>query len=130
MPRGGRRPGAGAPKGNLNGLRHGRNSDQVKRLVDALVRIPEARDILLAQRRSELRQQKRARRTAAALLARILTGKPASPQTLDLLQDNRKMFAALIRHLISEAEHFKKSNQTPYLPPEDNQNGDDGQNVA
>jgi hypothetical protein len=31
MPRGGRRPGAGAPRGNLNAYKHGRNSTQHNR---------------------------------------------------------------------------------------------------
>jgi hypothetical protein len=42
MPRGGRRPGAGAPKGNLNAFKHGRSSKQFQRLLDLAAGDPEA----------------------------------------------------------------------------------------
>ncbi len=51
MPRGGRRPGAGAPKGNMNGLRSGRYSKQLKRLIIVLMAVPELRQVLLHLRR-------------------------------------------------------------------------------
>ncbi|HEY4685588.1 MAG TPA: hypothetical protein VII57_06025 [Dehalococcoidia bacterium] len=38
MPRGGRRPGAGAPADNLNALRHGRRSRQLRGLFVAATR--------------------------------------------------------------------------------------------
>ena len=34
MPRGGRRPGAGAPRGNINALRTGAHSKQISELLD------------------------------------------------------------------------------------------------
>lgn len=34
--RGGKRPGAGAPKGNINRMVHGRRSKLLKRIVDML----------------------------------------------------------------------------------------------
>ena len=36
MPRGGSRPGAGARKGNINALKHGRYSRKVDELLDAV----------------------------------------------------------------------------------------------
>ncbi len=47
MPHGGRRPGAGAPKGNLNGLKHGRNSRRFQELANALAEPPEAATLFL-----------------------------------------------------------------------------------
>ena len=38
MPRGGPRPGAGAPADNLNALKHGRRSEQLRQLFVALSR--------------------------------------------------------------------------------------------
>jgi len=61
MPRGGKRPGAGAPKGNLNALKHGLRSQQVRALSLALAQIPLFRRYL--QRLARRRQQN----TAAAL---------------------------------------------------------------
>jgi hypothetical protein len=40
MPRGGRRPGAGAPRGNLNHLVDGRRSRQLRQLFIAAARSP------------------------------------------------------------------------------------------
>ena len=47
MPRGGRRPGAGAPIGNTNVLKHGKHSRRVRAVVAALMADPEARSVLL-----------------------------------------------------------------------------------
>ena len=44
--RGGRRPGAGAPRGNLNALRSGRYSRQIKALQIALRTMPLTADVL------------------------------------------------------------------------------------
>ena len=45
--RGGRRPGAGAPRGNTNPLKNGRHSVRVKAVIDALLADPETREVLL-----------------------------------------------------------------------------------
>ena len=57
-PRGGRRPGAGAPKGNLNALRTGTRSKQLKAVVLALLIVPQTRHVLLHF--SRLEQNRRA----------------------------------------------------------------------
>jgi hypothetical protein len=57
MPRGGKRPGAGAPKGNLNALRTGARSKQVKTVMLALLIVPETRRVLLHFRRMEERRR-------------------------------------------------------------------------
>ena len=44
--RGGIRPGAGAPKGNLNRLVHGRKSKQVRTAIEKLTSDPELRPLL------------------------------------------------------------------------------------
>ncbi len=51
MPRGGRRPGAGAPKGNLNALRHGLRSKQVQQIAKEFARSPAVRAYLARLRR-------------------------------------------------------------------------------
>ena len=48
MPRGGRRPGAGAPIGNLNGLIHGRYSKQLLALSRDILIEPRVRNMFLA----------------------------------------------------------------------------------
>ena len=54
MPRGGKRPGAGAPKGNLNALKTGRRSRQLLALTEALLN-SSVRGILLRVHRQGLR---------------------------------------------------------------------------
>jgi len=57
--RGGRRPGAGAPKGNLNALKHGRHSKQFAALGALVVTNPTVREALLAWGvRHDLKNQK------------------------------------------------------------------------
>ena len=72
MPRGGRRPGAGAPKGNLNALKTGKTSRQYQRLIEILSQDPEAvrlvREIVLGD---EARKRRR-RREAIAIVNHIL----------------------------------------------------------
>lgn len=99
MPRGGRRPGAGAPKGNLNGLRSGRSSPRVQAVLAALLSNPEIRGVLFQLRaaddaaRDEIRQivvnaarilfeypvneeiQRLAERAAANYIARLPAGR-------------------------------------------------------
>ena len=65
--RGGRRPGAGAPKGNLNALRTGARSKQLKAVIIALMVVPETRRVLLHFNRLE-----RKRRAELAELAEAI----------------------------------------------------------
>src|SRR3972149_494117 len=59
--RGGRRPGAGAPKGNLNALKHGETSRQMQHLATALALVPGTRKALLRLMAPPRRQQAPAR---------------------------------------------------------------------
>ena len=70
--RGGRRPGAGAPPGNLNALKHGRRSAQFAQLGALLATLPEARQALLALARRHQLKQRRAEDVAALLFQRLL----------------------------------------------------------
>jgi hypothetical protein len=64
MPRGGRRPGAGAPRGNLNALRTGRHSARYKRLLEILSRDPEAIRLLEEITLGDRKRAERKRRGA------------------------------------------------------------------
>ncbi len=70
--RGGRRPGAGAPLGNLNALKHGRRSAQFAQLGALLATLPEAREALLGLARRHQLKQRRAEDVATLLLQRLL----------------------------------------------------------
>ena len=45
---GGRRPDAATPKGNLNALKHGRFSHYQQAFIEALMQVPETREIMIA----------------------------------------------------------------------------------
>ncbi len=63
--RGGRRPGAGAPRGNLNALKHGRRSRQFAELGRIVASVPEAKNTLLAFDRRNNAKSRRAEEAAA-----------------------------------------------------------------
>jgi hypothetical protein len=73
MPRGGKRPGAGAPKGNLNALKHGRRSRQFAELGAALVKSPAAREALLNLARRQQAKETDADEVAGHILSQIVT---------------------------------------------------------
>jgi hypothetical protein len=70
--RGGRRPGAGAPPGNLNALKHGRRSTQFAALGAILAAMPETRRALLDLARRHNTRQRKAEQVAALLFERLL----------------------------------------------------------
>ena len=69
---GGRRAGAGAPKGNLNGFKHGKYSARHRRLAEIFATIPEVRDDLIAIGERRKRQQRLAQAGASEILAGLL----------------------------------------------------------
>ena len=71
-PRGGRRPGAGAPHGNLNAMKHGETSRQMQHLATALALVPGTRKALLRLMARQRRQQAQARTVATTILANLL----------------------------------------------------------
>ena len=72
MPRGGKRPGAGAPKGNLNALKHGGRSKQFKQLGEIVAASPKVRKLLLRYANRARSQQRRADELAAQVIEQVL----------------------------------------------------------
>jgi hypothetical protein len=63
MPRGGKRPGAGAPKGNMNALKHGRNSRQLAemgKIVRENPKLGQVLDIMRQQQHIEAEREEEA----------------------------------------------------------------------
>ncbi len=69
--RGGRRPGAGAPRGNMNALKHGTYSRQFAQVGALLAADPKVRETLLALGRRHNLQRQKANEVAALLLTRL-----------------------------------------------------------
>jgi len=61
MPRGGPRPGAGAPLGNLNALKTGRRSKQVEALTDAILANPNLLRLILKLGRLDIKHNQELR---------------------------------------------------------------------
>jgi hypothetical protein len=72
MPRGGKRPGAGAPKGNINALKHGRRSRRLSELGAQVAASPSARRILLRLAEREDLEVREADRIAANIIDQVL----------------------------------------------------------
>lgn len=72
MARGGRRPGAGAPKGNLNAFKTGKTSAQYQRLLDTLAGDPEMTRLLQELALGDEKRAARRRRYALSVLKRVM----------------------------------------------------------
>jgi hypothetical protein len=69
---GGARPGAGAPKGNLNALKHGRRSAQFAAIGALLAADPKIREALLTMASRKNMKQRKAQTVAATILAAVI----------------------------------------------------------
>ncbi len=117
--RGGRRPGAGAPKGNLNALKHGANSQQLQQLALALSLVTDARKALARVVRRQRRQQSQARTVAIKLLTNLLR---TCLQTLQAGDDHPYSDTVTIVSNTDPPARRKKTpdvNQTPQSNPPD-----------
>ena len=94
MSRGGRRQGAGAPKGNLNAVKTGARSPRVARGLLLLALLPDVQVALRALRRANAPDYRK--RFFDALLAadRALTADPDLAQSIKVLVRNRFETAA------------------------------------
>ncbi len=88
--RGGKRPGAGARKGNFNALKHGRNSLQMEELLQALLSIPRLTEVLAAHHRRQQRMERQATNVLQGLLQELAWHIPS-------LQDDQYTLGPLIR---------------------------------
>ena len=116
---GGRRPGAGAPKGNMNGLKDGKYSERHRALVAIFASMPEVRDGLLAIAQRRRRQKRLAEAGASELLAGLLqrTGEivlnpesnhvEANQDLLDFLRSAEATFRAISKKQSREAAKIK-----------------------
>jgi hypothetical protein len=99
MPRGGKRPGAGAPRGNFNALKHGRRSAQFAQLSVVIAGNPKTRDAILNfAHRLDIKQDN-AIKGAIELHARII-------------EEARK----IARGEPSPLKHILKANPAPPAP--------------
>ena len=83
MPSGGPRPGSGAPKGNLNALKHGRSSRQLKHASQVLAALPRPPEPVNGVKPRISQRRQAARTVAAHLLASLLERVPSRLQPRD-----------------------------------------------
>jgi len=116
---GGRRPGAGAPRGNLNALKHGRNSRRQAQLVEALMQVPETRDTLIALGKRNRRLRRQAEEGAGVLITRLLEN--VARITLNQDQDNQEFLdflntaTAQMRILLEKQSRVRRTPIKPVL---------------
>ncbi len=82
---GGRRPGAGAPKGNLNAFKHGRTSRRQAEILEAIARIPGVQQALIDIAKRNNRRRKQAEEGFGVMMTRLLERTAAL-----LLNDNNQ----------------------------------------
>ena len=78
MPAGGRRPGAGAPRGNTNALKFGRRSAHLKAILGAISQVPEARDYFAMVRLKQIENERIAAAELRTALLEVLKDSPAA----------------------------------------------------
>jgi hypothetical protein len=86
MPRGGKRPGAGAPKGNVNALKSGTRSKRVSAIMQALMHDDEARLVLTHLAASGTAKAGHVRELAHAM-ARFMHDHPVAAEVSRKLDD-------------------------------------------
>ena len=115
MPRGGKRPGAGAPKGNLNALKHGGNSAQLQQLAVTLALLPSVRDTFIKFGRRQRRQRRTAAKAGHHLLTQFLHACLAG------LQDNQPDCPPAQSSHASKTQNSSDNNENLNLTAEVNQ---------
>jgi hypothetical protein len=118
--RGGPRPGAGPPKGNLNALKHGENSRQLQQLAIALSLLPDARKALNRLVRRQRHREAQARKVAVKLLANLLRA------SLQNLEDNQPISGTVTLPPDTDRPAKRKNsrnvNQSPQSRPQSQSN--------
>ena len=104
MPRGGKRPGAGAPKGNLNALKHGRHSAQLGALL-VLFHAPALRHLLARLITRQAHRHRQLQRDAAAVGLWLDHLNPqASPPAIPLPRLSRRQTRLLAQTLLHQLQ--------------------------
>jgi hypothetical protein len=106
---GGRRPGAGAPKGNTNALKHGRTSRRKAQLLEGALDIPEVRQTLIDFANRERRRRKKAEEGYGVMMTRLLEKVAAVVIENDQGQNNQE-FLDFLNTVTAE---IRKILQTP-----------------
>ena len=109
MPRGGKRPGAGAPKGNMNALKHGLRSKQFAKIGALIAESPDARAALLALAERWDLSKGKADEVATVILAQMVTRGLARGE--DRLRPGRQ------RLIVLPAVQDRRSNRNAPAPP-------------
>jgi hypothetical protein len=94
---GGRRRGAGARKGNLNALKHGRYSRYQRERIEVMLQVPAVREVMINISKRQRAQTRRAEEGAAALMAELVrrVGRLAIHPGDDHLEDLQEFLTAL-----------------------------------
>ena len=115
MPAGGRRPGAGAPKGNTNALKSGRHSARFKAVLTAMSQVPEVRDYFALVRRRQLRSERLAAAVLRKALLELLAGFSRQKQSHPRLSEGKS--PSFKKRLKKSVDNQAKENNQMVLWP-------------
>jgi hypothetical protein len=118
MPRGGKRPGAGAPKGNLNALKHGERSKQLAGLGLIIARSPKARTLLLRYARRFQADESKADALAQNVIENVISrglvrGRDRLILLPQLLNEERTIRQTSSESAVLEREDAISAENTP-----------------
>jgi hypothetical protein len=110
---GGRRKGAGAPKGNVNALKHGRYSSYYEGVARVMADLPELQPVLVSIAKQKARRRKQAEEGALDLLGDIFrrVGELVLDPHNNHLENNPEQTAlvvATLRDLQQKLEELKQ----------------------
>ncbi len=116
MPAGGRRPGAGAPRGNTNALKFGRRSAHLKAILGAISQVPEARDYFAMVRLKQIENERIAAAELRTALLEVLKDSPAANNAL-LTYLGRTRPGSIDPSTNAQGGQASEDNQTKNKPP-------------
>ncbi len=124
---GGRRPGAGAPRGNLNALKHGNTSAYNKKVLATLAAVPEVAEALVRLAERRRKQQRKTESAAAQLLAELFqrAGQIVLTPENNQLRNNQDLlrFLRAAESSLREAIN-QQSSDHPQRPRQSRRRGD------
>ena len=101
MGHGGSRPGAGAPKGNLNGLKTGKHSLRLQAVLAAMAQMPELQEFMLNVQRRQARHQRRASRLIRSAMLELIYDLLTRPGALEH-KDNQVIAYLLVTNALAK----------------------------
>lgn len=114
---GGRRPGAGAPRGNLNAFKHGRTSRRQTEILEAMARIPGVQQALIDIAKRNNRRRKQAEEGFGVMMTRLLERTaallPNDNNQGDIQEQNKQDFLDYLNETSAQIRDLLEKRSSP-----------------